>query len=453
MRIRPISGALGLLALLLPLGALQGAPSAGTRASAAAAADTTPRDPIAVLQARIDRGEVELRVDTALGYLPAILEELDIPVNSQGLVFSRTSLQTDKIAPWAPRAIYYNDDVYVAYVLGSDFLEIASVDPDGGTNFYTVLQHEAEKVEFIQETTACLMCHESMITDGVPGLIVLSTLSDRHGYPLGSVHDGTATDQTPFERRFGGWYVTGTHGDIPHAGNVYSPLLYSEVRNAREYRREFDLSGGGNLVNLEAQFHAEGYLSGHSDIVALMVLAHQTKVHNLISALHLAADESFQMEPGLRDGVGTEPGTGPRSRGEVRIAGAANRLVRAMLFSEEVALEGSVRGTTDFAETFSARGPHDSQGRSLRQLDLERRLFRYPLSFLIYTEAFDSLPEIARRAVYADLWTVLRSEDRSGHFDHLSTEDRQAILQILEETKPEFAELRAWSPRGPTAAR
>lgn len=442
-------------ALLLPLLLLAGAATAhagepGAPTPRPAATDTTLADPIARLQARIDAGQVELEMDSVYGYLPSLLRELDIPVSSQGLVFSRTSLQTDKIAPWAPRAIYFNDDVYIGYVQGSYFLEIASVDPDEGAVFYTLVEEEGEEPRFNRESTACLMCHNSRtVTDGVPGFMVLSTVVDRLGYPVLTIQDGATSDRTPHEDRYAGWYVTGTHEGLQHSGNTHSPLAYDEVREKERHVAAFDRKSGGNLVELEAKFHTGAYLTPHSDIVALMVLTHQAKVHNLMTALHEASTEAFRTEPGLRR-AGASADAGPRTSGLLRIVGAADRLASAMLFSGEAPLSGKVTGTAGFAEEFEALGPFDSQGRSLRELDLEKRLFRYPLSFLVYSESFEALPEVAKRAVYRRLWEVLSGMDSSDEFDHLDAADRRAILEILEETKPEFAALRP-DTGGPTA--
>jgi hypothetical protein len=67
-------------------------------------------------------------------------------------------------------------------------------------------------------------------------------------------------------------------------------------------------------------------------------------------------------------------------------------LLRSMLFSDEARLEAPMRGTSTFASEFAATGPRDSAGRSLKDLDLNHRLFRYPCSFLIYSDAFNALP-------------------------------------------------------------
>src|SRR5215510_13614103 len=80
-------------------------------------------------------------------------------------------------------------------------------------------------------------------------------------------------------------------------------------------------------------------------------------------------------------------------------------------------------------------------GRSLRDLDLKRRLFKYPCSFLIYSETFDALPDAAKGAVYKRLWEILTGRDRSPRFAGLSQSERQAVLEILLETKsglPEY---------------
>src|SRR5262245_25004046 len=108
--------------------------------SAIAYSKTPATDPVAQLQKKIDSGEVMLAFDEQHGYLSSLLRALEIPVSSQGLVFSRTSLQVDRIAPWSPRAVYFNDDVYVGWVQGGPIMEIASVDPKLGAVFYTIAQ-------------------------------------------------------------------------------------------------------------------------------------------------------------------------------------------------------------------------------------------------------------------------------------------------------------------------
>ncbi len=401
----------------------------------------SPIDPVRVLQQKIESGEVTLEFDEEHGYLKSLLEHLGIPIESQNLVFSRTSLQTNLITPWTPRALYFNDDVYIGWVQDSPFIEVASIDPDDGGVFYT-LNQEPEVAHFAQEGTTCLMCHESRtVTEGIPGVMVRSVLSDRFGYPIAPLHEGTTTDRTPFDQRFAGWYVTGKHGGVSHAGNVYSQGLSHEVTDVRRYLETFDMNAGGNVVHLEGRFDVEPYLTPHSDIVALLVLTHQTKVHNLITVAHVAAREAVGGQAMLtRINSGMLPVPPLQSAAEVRVNGAVDRMVQAMLFSREAPLPGPVEGTSGFQEEFESRGPYDPQGRSLREFDLQSRLFRYPMSFLIYSEAFEVLPDFVKEKFYTRLAAVLDGQDPTGDFTHLTEEDRTAIREILAATKPEFLE-------------
>ena len=415
--------------------ALQAQPSLAFQAP-----DTEFVDPIVRLEARIAAGETRLAFDPAQGIPRSLLDALEIPPSSQGLVFSRTSLQTDRVSPWSPRAIYFTDDIYVGFVQESPFLEIASIDPDGGAVFYTLIQEEREVPTFQTETTACLMCHDSRsITGGVPGVMVRSVLTDRFGYMVTPVHEGAMSDRTPMEQRLGGWYVTGSIGTTPHAGNSMAPELSHEISDAKRYLSEFDMAAGRSVHDLSDRFDPEPYLSGHSDLVALLVLAHQTRVHNLITLAHEATRDALRDQDAVLRTTGRAPPEGgllPTAR--MRIDGAVDRLLGEMLFEREARLGGPISGTSGFADDFMARGPADSRGRSLRDLDLDRRLFRYPLSFLIYSDAFDALPEVVKITLYERLRAVTDGEDQSERFQHLSEADRSAIREILEETKPEF---------------
>jgi hypothetical protein len=403
----------------------------GAEHQAIAYSKSTPTDAITRLQRRLDNGDAALKFDPKWGYLPSVLEALDVPVSSQGLVFSKTSLQVDRIGPWAPRALYFNDDVYLGWVQGGGIVEVASVDPKLGTVFYSLAQDAESRPRFVREGSTCLICHDSAsVTGGVPGLIVRSVVPDRHGYALGSLHDGSTTDGTPINARWGGWYATGSAG-APHLGNAFAPVLSHEVGNVRQYVSNTPLKPAAGIDSLQGRFDTEPYLSGHSDMVALLVLTHQAQVHNLITAAGYEARVAL-FEEGAR-------GSDPASRQNTlrRVKSATEPLVRAMLFADEVALAGPVRGTSSFAADFEARGPRDTRGRSLRELDLERRLFTYPLSYLIYSESFDALPEIVKSYVYRRIEAVLSGTDDS--IAHMSEDERQAIHEILQDTKPDFS--------------
>lgn len=228
--------------------------SGGTAQTGSPKSQERATDPVSRLRVRIDAGEVQLAYDSIRGYVPALLAALDIPISSQNLVFSRTSLQTDRIAPWAPRALYFADDVYIGWVQESPIIEIASMSPSRGAVFFTLSQNPEGPPRFEREGTTCLMCHESRITENVPGLIMRSVLADRLGYPSKEVHQGQTTDRTAFEKRWGGWYVTGTHGIQGHAGNTRAPELDSDIRDRSNYLSSFDLHAGGNVTDLSDNF-------------------------------------------------------------------------------------------------------------------------------------------------------------------------------------------------------
>jgi hypothetical protein len=378
-------------------------------------------DPITRLQTKIDSGDLKLKFDPEHGYLPALLEELRIPRTSQALVFSKTSLQLFLIAPNNPRAIYFNDDVYIGAVQASPILEIASMDPKLGTIFYTLPQKEAPKPQFQREFLACLLCHDTAVTNEVPGLMALSVLTDRDGNVIPSAGTAPMSDRTPFKERFGGWYATGTHGSQQHWGNLTARANRDTIGDPKAFIRRLNLEPGANVTSLESRFDTKPYLIPDSDIVALMVMTHQTRMHNLITRAR------FDVEAAADD--------------RERIKNAIEPLVRGMLFVWEAGLEAPVAGTTSFAADFAKVGPHDRQGRSLRELDLNKRLFRYPLSYLVYSEQFNALQAPAKEQFFRRVGEILSGQDKSRDFSHLSEADRQAILEILTETSPEFAAL------------
>jgi hypothetical protein len=166
-------------------------------------------------------------------------------------------------------------------------------------------------------------------------------------------------------------------------------------------------------VTLKAKFETDAYLSPYSDIVALMVFEHQMRMMNLITRfgweVRVALNEnSAKLADLLRDG--------------------AREFVDYLLFVDEAPLKGRLEGSSGFDKVFAARGPRDRKGRSLRDLDLERRLMKYPCSYMIYSEAFDTLPAQAKQAIYGRMGEVLRD---------------QAVVEILRDTKKDWPQMDA----------
>lgn len=389
---------------------------------------TEPANTISQLQRQIDVGQLTLRYDDKWGYLPALLKALEIPTSSQTLVFSKTSVQRQHIAPRTPRAVYFGDDAFVGFCQNGAILEVSVADPQLGAVFYTLSQEESPKPQLQRQTDNCLLCHGSSRTEGLPGHLVRSVFVDPSGQPVlsrGSYH----IDQTsPLEQRWGGWYVTGTHGNHKHLGNLV--LQGSALRD-----NSVDNAAGLNVTDLSDRIDVSPYLEPTSDLVALMVLEHQSTMHNLITRANFftraALHDEAMLNRELKQSADHRWDSTTR-----RLRDAAEPLVEYLLFSGEAKLESHVQGVSRFTADFAARGPRDRQGRSLREFDLEQRLFKYPCSYLIYSPSFDALPDQVRDEVYRRLWEVLRGEDISKPFAHLSSDDRAAILAILRDTKP-----------------
>lgn len=388
-------------------------------------------DPIVRLQRQVDAGQTKLKFDEEHGYLRSVLEQLNIPVSSQMLVFSQTSFQLRKISPQRPRAIYFNDDTYIGWVQFGDVMEASSVDPEQGAIFYTLEQRTAAKPKFVRDQGQCLTCHASSRTQGVPGHLVRSVFSDRGGVPLLGSGTFTTNHSSPFDERWGGWYVTGTHGSLRHMGNVC-------IQDKSEPEK-LDREAGANVTDLSPMVETSPYLSPHSDLVALMVLEHQTQTHNSLTHANfetrLAEHQDGIMNQALGRAADYHSETTQR-----RIAAAGDAVVKHLLFSNEFQLSSPVQGTSEFAAEFAKRGPFDKAGRSLREFDLERRLFKYPCSYLIYSKPFDNLPQSVKSYVYDRLREILTGEDQSSDYSHLTESDRHAILSILTDTKPDFAQ-------------
>jgi hypothetical protein len=369
----------------------------------------TPTDRIAKLQAQIASGKVKLKWDEQFGWLPAVLDELKIPKSSQMLVFSQTSLQRRSINPTNPRAIFYNDDVYVGYIPHAPMMEISAVDPKLGGVFYSLDQVPQEKPSFTR-SQECVQCHVSGRTLGVPGHFVRSLRTDGGGEIVSGTDTGEVTHCTPLADRWGGWYVTGQHGAQTHLGNLVGASAFDRHSGEPGFR--------GNLPDLTQLIDTSKYLQPHSDIVALMVLEHQAHMHNYITRLSYEAR------------IMTE------TYGHIRyLKNQVNAFLRFLLFTEETPLTAPVSGDAQYVKDFTASALRDSKGRSLRDLDLQTRMFRYPCSFLIYSEAFDQIPATMREHLLQRLHDILTGQDADPQFAKLAANDRQAILEILRDTK------------------
>ncbi|MBV8570094.1 MAG: hypothetical protein JO319_05750 [Acidobacteriaceae bacterium] len=372
-------------------------------------------DPIAKLEKRLESGEIVLDYDPKFGYLKSVLKALNVPASSQTLVFSKTSFQFPNITPATPRALYYNDDIYIGRVHNGKFLEFISFDPMQGAIFYILDDQPSPHPVFERSEVDCVQCHVAPATHGVPGVMLRSVYTKPSGVQAAGTPAFITGQESPINQRWGGWYVTARSGPPVHMGNV-------------------TVAGSGVLTpvakilpaTLRTALDTSAYLTDTSDIVAQLVLAHQTQMHNLIT------ETNYKTRLALYAGPSDDRTDAVRNQFE----SPSEQLVRYMLFTNEAKLDAPIEGTSGFAEEFAARGPRDPHGRSLREFDLHKRIFKYPCSYLIYSADFDAIPEPAKQYIYRRLFEVLSGRDQSPEFASLSRQDRGAILEILMATKP-----------------
>lgn len=377
----------------------------------------------------INSGETTLDYDRETGYLKSLLAALEIPVSSQVLVFSKTSMQFKYISPRNPRAIYFNDDTYVGWVQGSSLMEVSTNDPNLGAAFYSI-KMQPNRPRIKRELYTCLACHTSPMTQGVPGHTVRSVTSKADGTIDAQGNSFVTDHSSPFEQRWGGWYVTGQIGDMQHMGNA---LLQG---------RELVAFVESNQNELQHKFNVARWLTPHSDIVALLVLEHQTQMQNAFTVADFTVrraiyDHEQALNATNKNETGEHTSAPDEADKEIEYAihQAAKKVVDYMLFVNEAPITSEITSSTTFAVDFSGRGPADKMGRSLRDFNLRSRMFEYPCSYLIYSPAFESLQPKLRAAIYRQLWNVLAEDNTADEYHHLSAKTRRAILEIILATK------------------
>jgi hypothetical protein len=370
-------------------------PLAVVAIAAARANDATaPTNVVQALEAKLEKGEIKFDyAPDGHGYLRSVLQALKISPESQVLPFTKSSLQFDHISPGTPRAVYFNDDVAVGSVHPGGLIEILVNDRRGGLAFYTLDNSKPGTPRLEEEGARCTVCH-GLVNNVAPGWIVANITATADGMPqiANPAHPFDITDQTrPFEDRWGGWYVTGTSENMRHLGNVTAP----------DPQQPFELpaEGGRTLASLSGRFDPSHALKATSDIVALMTLEHQTGFINRVDVLNTKYSDA-----GLDD------------------------LVTYMTFANEVPLPGPISGDSGFTADFAKPGPHDSRGRSLRTFDLKARLFRYPLSYMVYSTAFDALKPDIKDKLYRRLYDALKAKGADGN----------DAIAILAATKPDL---------------
>ena len=352
-------------------------------------------DAVTTLQRDLTRGAVTLHYESRPGFLRSLLDRLDVPVDSQILVFSKTGIQNAFTSPEHPRALYFNDRVVVGYIPGAPVIEVASHDPSQGVIFQTLKQDSWLPAQFAR-SDRCLSCHLSANSMDVPGILVRSMFAGVDGRAMPQLGSFLIDHRAPLDQRWGGWYVTGTHGSARHMGNA------TVIDPAKAGAAITDATL--NRTTLPDRVETAAYPRATSDVAALMVFDHQGHAMNLLTRL------------GWESRVAAVDGRLDYSTGE--LGALARETADYLAFGGEALLAAPVRGVSDFTRTFSGGGPRDRRGRSLRELDLQTRLFKYRCSYMIYSPAFDALPAAARTAVLARLREVITDRDTIDILDY-----------------------------------
>lgn len=356
--------------------------------------DRPANDVVAKLDEKLRAGTATLEYQDRGGYLKAVLDALGIPVESQLFVQSRTSFQAKIISPQNPRSIFFNDQVAVGWMT-KGIIELAAQDPVQGVIFYQ-LDQDPKRAPRFHRDDSCVGCHRNDGTMGAPGVFARSQPIGPDGEPLLIYGSEFTNQRTPLEKRWGGWYVTGSPAGVKHMGN----LLLTDRDNPV-------LVGSAPLAKLDGKFPVEKYLSPYSDAAALLVFDHQLMMMNYITRMGWAARSGEEWKSNV------------------------DEFVDYLLMRDEAPLAKPMGGESGFPAKFAAQGPRDSKGRSLRDLNLKTRTFEYPCSYMVYSEAFDAIPADAKAAVYKRMWQVLSAR---------KTPEAQAVIEILRDTKPEVRE-------------
>ncbi len=392
--------------------------------------DTAPKDAAQTLERRLLAGKVKIDRRDAWSVLHGVMKEFGIPVESQVMVFSKTSKQNDRISPQTPRVVYFGDNAYVGYCLGGA-IEVSTIDPVLGPIFYLLDPYvaDSEPLHF-ERDQSCLSCHGGPFSPDVPGVLVRSVFPGPEGHPIMSQGSTVVDTTTPFSDRWGGWYVTGRHGTSLHRGNV--------VATEKGDRCDIDFKAGANITDLSRFFDTTPYQRKQSDIVALMVLEHQTSTQNVLTKANQTSIRAMYMQRSLQKELGEKVEDQPTGTARRIIDHCAEDVVDALLFKDEAALpEGGIEGDPAFQSAFTRNAMPSSEGRSLKDFQLLNRLFKYRCSYMIYSLTFKSLTPPLKETVLANLWEALDGSDPEGRYAYLSISEKKNIQRILAETLPD----------------
>ena len=387
---------------------------------------TPTNDRATAISAKFQSRAMEIRSMPAKKRLQWLLDELGVPVESQIFVFSKTSLQRELINPETPRVLYFSDEAYLGWSPTGAF-EVAVFDAKLGATFYVFEPHATKEEPLLARSGDCLLCHSRH--EHTPSLRTRSVFPDANGEPLSGSGSSNIAPSTPLAERWGGWYVTGTKAPFEHRGNLTGKKIDDfEGPSAQPTR---------NLLSLEGVVDTRRYLLKTSDVVPLLMHDHQVHVHNVLSTANQDARIALHRWPAMREILGLPKDAPPQGSCVVVFDSQAEKVIDALLCRDEAAWPaGGIQGDGVFAPAYAKSRKPDPKGRSLRDLDLRTRLFRYRCSPLIYSESFATLPKELHDIILLRLSSGLRAFPPSPSFGHLPDDERAAIHEILSATLP-----------------
>ena len=385
------------------------------------------KDPVTLLMKRVQRGEVLIKEPNGKPLVERLLRELGLNKDTQVLVFSRTSLQRREVSYSNPRALYFNESVYLGW-MPNGRIEIASFDPELGPIFYFQRELDDASSPLLARSRSCLGCHAGDATNFLPGSLGRSVYPDKSGRSLRSIDDYRRSGHhIPLHDRYGGWFVSGNHGAMRHMGNAIASREGGKITIDRE---QF-----ANLEKLDRFFSTEAYPAPGSDIAALLVFDHQVTMHHrLVEAAYRARQSLFDSKLDPKE---TDLSKLSKGRSIDEFIEGRDKVVDYLLFRDETPIP-KISCDPGFRRAFTANHIADSRKRSLKDLRLDGRIFENRCSYMIYSPTFDQFPPMLKGAIYARIHEILTSPKPVEGFDYLGKDEKRRILEILHETKEDL---------------
>ncbi|MBK8093449.1 MAG: hypothetical protein IPK32_16080 [Verrucomicrobiaceae bacterium] len=326
-------------------------------------------------------------------------------------MFSGSASQGTKVNPKNPRAIYFNDEVYIGVVPGG-LLEMIGVDAKIGGVLYTFQGVGTGRAPTTTGGAECARCHSRPQSGYAQGFFVRSVIPNDSGMMVGAELLGFEGHERPLGRRFGGWFVTSAHPDIFGRSGLVAETDAANSRRIMGYRS----------IQPGQLYDPKMHLGETSDILVHLLHEHQIGFHNHVARVLMSAEDD-----GLENGQRVMP-THQRD---------VDDLVEYMLFRREAALpENGIVGNPQFIADFSRNRHAAKSGAALKDLELTTRLLKHRCSYMIYTRPWAEMPPKVKSEVYAKLHAALFGNDVSGR--HLPREEKRQIIQILRDTLPDL---------------